>query len=686
MDQPTSYQPLLNSPAAATAVTPLPASSLSASIPILPRLKTLDDATDGSTASNTATSAVHTSGVASAAHTAPPLAQSAPAASSSSSAAPAPGSSHSALKGREADKRPAPKGLYDYTATDGTPTTAAPSATPATSTSAAATGTSIPAAALNGGARTTHSPPSRPSSSSSGSALVAFHRQLTAPHLYGDEEAIRIRAEIESHYVLFLRCWQQRAAPHIQQTTGAVRPLIEAHSQLQQTFNGQYAVAVSGDSKEAAAQHGNHAPHSGSHASSHATPHHHSQQRHVAGHEAARAAVASPGPAGASHNGSAGSSEARRHRDDALAAAVDEVRKSVRKRRPRKLLAEDDDDGEDGVSAQASVKRVRQGERRAAEESIAEERPQTASLSSGRVINVRRLSDVFDDDVVVVEDPSSQSEHSVNRPRRNATATRKRDVLLAHHFFRHFSLRCYSISNPPQPPPSHSAAPPNCSASVNYRLYAQSQAMLKAQFPKIGKADQPSTSYYACLCVEPVSPFYAYCASLLPPRAQPASPSEADLPIVLSAALFDLCDGLYFRILFFTSPYATNGFATLLLAHLRLLSVRLHTRLIVCATRAQKQFWLSCEFRDAAHHFGGLNFGDTMLLACELMDEGREEEQRRRMAYKSEERLKSKAAHFSTGRAAATTSRRQPTTVMRHGSAATIATDGGAVCGEWRCC
>ena len=618
-------------------------SSLSDLIPILPRLTSVADGSDSS-------GGREPNGVVA-------VPQPAHTASNAQSAA--------AVRGREADKRPAPKGLYDLTATPAASHAAtastATTATTATTTASAATGPDTP--------HSLHSP-SRLSVSSSG--LVAFHRQLVTPLAYSDVEAIRLRADIEEQYVHFLRCWRERAAAHIQQTTGAVNPLIEAHSKLQQSFGGQHAAAVNGDSKPST-QLAN--AHSTAHSHT-ATSHRHTQQRQAIG----STATASLGKL---HDG--GSNDARQHRDNAVTAAAEEVRKSVRKRRPPKLLAEDDaDDAEhERSTALADAKRQRHGERTvaAAEERMTEERQQRRGAhtvlsdggsagGSGEGTDGRRTAaDVLDEDMVVVDESSTHSQPTfANRPRRTATATRKRDVLLTHHFFRHFSLRCYSISNPPQPPPSSSASPPNCQASVNYRLYMQSQAILKAQFPKIGRADQPSTSYYACLCVEPVSPYYRYCASLLPPRmlqAAAAVPADECVPLVLSSSLFDLCDGLYFRILFFTSPYATNGFATLLLAHLRLLAVRLSNRLIVCATKAQKEFWISCGFRDAAQHWGGLNFGDTMLLACELMEESREEEQRRRMAYKSEERLRSKVAAFNS-RAAVATVRRQSTTVVRH--------------------
>ena len=662
----STYDSLTHPLPTAAAVTSVPTSPPSVSIPILPRLTSLTDTIDGTAVSSSVPGDGQSNGHIPAAPTAPPPPAPSSAASSATSTSTSASSSspatlsahnsHSAWKGHEADKRPAPKGLYDYTA-DTASSHPAPTAATNGVTTDAATTTAAPAS--HDIPHSVHSPTRLVSSSSS---LVAFHRQLTAPPLYQHEEAIRIRAEIEAQYVHFLRCWQQRANPHIQQTTGAVNPLIDAHSKLQLTFNGQYTAALHGDNKQHTASNGD--SNSNGH-SSHATQRRHPQSRDRTGHDAS----SSPQRVGMSH---AHTSEARQQRNDAVAAAVDEVRKSARKRRPPKLLAEDDE-GHEGTPAQtaAGAKRQRHaGERCAADESTADERQTTAASNSGRAVNGRPAAGIGDDDVVVVEDASSQSEHAINRPRRTATATRKRDVLLAHHFFRHFSLRCYSISNPPQPPPSSSSSPPNCSASVNYRLYMQSQAMLKAQFPKIGKADQPSTSYYACLCVEPVSPFYPYCASLLPPHVQ-SSPANADMPIVLSSSLFDLCDGLYFRILFFTSPYTTNGFATLLLAHLRLLAVRLHIRLIVCATKAQKQFWISCGFRDAAQHWGGLNFGDTMLLACELMDEGREEEQRRRMAHKSEERLQVKLAHFrsksiiTTAGRPLNTARRQPGQVRR---------------------
>ena len=578
-------------------VTDHASTSLRTSIPILPRLTPLADATHCLTSCS----------------------------SSSSTTA------HFPLAGREADKRPAPSGLYGAAHCDDREETGAVTA-------------DAPHAV--------HSP-TRPSSSG-GRLLVDFHRQLTVPCQYGDYEAARLRSAIEAQYVHFLRCWQQRAPRSVQLTTGSVAPLIDSHSMLQHSLN------------QHTAQHRTQPP--VSHSDSHTTPHRAEQQTHATRHEVTIEMVGAGSPVGVGS-----SSEAQHYTDRAVAVAVDEVRKSARKRRPPKLLAEEDDDRRDGQTTQTGVKRQRHGERRTTEDVITEQRP---PLGGEQFAVNRQLAEVCDEDVVVEEEVSSQSEHSFNRPRRSATATRRRDVLLAHHFFRHFSLRCYSISSPPQPPPSSSASPANCSASVNYRLYMQSQAMLKAQFPKIGRADQPSTSYYACLCVEPASTFYAYCASLLPPRVQAAVSSFDDAtPIVLSSSLFDLCDGLYFRILFFTSPYTTNGFATLLLAHLRLLAVRLHLRLIVCATRAQKQFWLSCGFRDAAQHWGGLNFGDTMLLACELMDEHREEEQRRRMAYKSEERVSSKAAHFNRS-GAVNGSRRPRTSGARHTATAT-SVDGG---------
>ena len=542
-----------------------------------------------------------------------------------------------APEGRVAEKRPALTGLYRDTLAESTPQHTAADAPPALESTQAASTTassSSPAAPPATVADVTDTPPvvpslSRPSRGGS-SALLSFHRQLTVPQLYGDEEAIRVRADIEAHYVHFLRCWQQRANPHIQDTTGAVAPLVDAHSKLQQTFSGQYAAAVRGDSMSAAAT---------------------SQPSLAAG------------------------------RDDGVLAAVDEVRKSVRKRRPPKLLAESDDDGQEDAQAAAAVKRQRQTkdedeEATAVADGGGEEEKQPDLAPNGdRAASDRRAADMLDKDVVVVQESTHHSEHASNRPRRTGTATRKRDVLLSHHFFRHFSLRCYSISNPPQPPPSQSAAPRNSAHSVNYHLYAQSQAMLKAQFPKIGKADQPSTSYYACLCVEPLSTYYHYCASLLPPHVHVAG--DDDAPIVLSSSLFDLCEDFYtfFRILFFTSPYTTNGFATLLLAHLRLLAARLQSRLIVCATRAQKAFWLSCQFKEA-QHWGGLNFGDTVLMSCKLMDEAQEEQQRRRLAFKSEERLKVKLARFNSRGGARRAGEKQPLTGARGAGGETRA-DGG---------
>ena len=234
------------------------------------------------------------------------------------------------------------------------------------------------------------------------------------------------------------------------------------------------------------------------------------------------------------------------------------------------------------------------------------------------------------------------------RPRR--AATRRRELLLTAFELSDFSLRCFSISAPPAAAASSSAA---CSAEL--LLLSQTRQLLRSAFPRIGSPDQPSTSYYACLCIAPASPYWRHCRSLLPAAclsSLPASASASASPLVLAAAMFDLTEAAYLRILFFTSPVVGHGFASLLLAHLRLLSAQIHARTVVCATRALRPFWLRCGFSDVSSSCPpGLAFGDTVLLGCSARTE--DEEQRDRSA---------RAAHMiATVRQRARCSERQGT-------------------------
>ena len=113
-----------------------------------------------------------------------------------------------------------------------------------------------------------------------------------------------------------------------------------------------------------------------------------SQQRHSTG----RGADAIPAAASSNADGSATGSDVVRFSEDAVAAAVDEVRKSARKRRPPKLLAEDDDyhDGTTPQPPAVTVKRQRQAEeKRTADDSIKDERQQAHTSTSGRSVSGR---------------------------------------------------------------------------------------------------------------------------------------------------------------------------------------------------------------------------------------------------------------------------------------------------------
>ena len=460
---------------------------------------------------------------------------------------------------------------------------------------------------------------------------IALYALIAARSALTDDEAFAYRSDIEAQYVAALREWSLRAPAEVQVMTGAVEPLMVAHSQLQDT----YVQGAEQFERERAARNGTPPAVEGRRATVRfdlASP---DESKEAAHREAKRWRRAE------AERRSARKKSAKRPFGDvdspvatqppappppptaSPAAAASPSAPTP----PAPVAAPPPAPSSAGSRAKRMRDTPRQGVRSGAHEGPSDaadaamdghqppvepptvERPTTAESGSP------------DGQVVPATDAAvdgSQSSAFSARPKRRAT--QRREILLAPFQVPPFSLRLFSIAAPP--------ALPSFPAS-DVSLYSQAQQMLRAQFPKIGRVDQPSTSYYATLSIEPFSPYHGRCLDLFPQNQRPyLGPS---IPLVVAASLFDLTESLYFRLLFFASPVPSYGFASLLLSHLRCLAARLELRLVVCATLGQKEFWTSVGFYDAAQSAPpGLSFGDTILMAKDSRGEAVEVEERRK--------------------------------------------------------